>query len=845
MVTTLLAVVILGYLPGALLFRLPVGNRPARAALAADERAFWAVTLSVAWSLGITLALAALEAYRFGRLVAVTVVACLLLAAMGNRRLRYSPVAAPWRVSALVPAAFVAFGLWAYFPPAEYVMGGKDPGTYMNEGIQLAQRGSLVIHDPTVAAVPAATRDLFFPSHNSKAYYSTRFMGFFVDDPRAGTVIGQFPQLYPASIAVGYGLNGLSGARQAVGGWAMLGALAVFFLGTRLFGRPAAAAGTALLVTTVVQLWFARYPNAEMATQALAFGAVLAFARAQVDGQRFFAPVAGALLALLLFARIDAALAVAGIAAAIVIGWTRRRSPGWGFWAAFLPGALLAGVYYGRVMTGYLLVPTLFVRQAVPVPLLAAVALLAVIAAWALSRVPRVSAVAQRAVPITVAVALFALGTYALLFREAAGKTAWHDAASLRMFVMYVGPYAMTLALAGLLVVIPRLFWRDPGFFLTAAAFATFFFYKIRIVPEHFWMTRRFVPVVLPAFALLVAALAWWLVAPDGLAGAVARRVGKSRDAREPSPGWRWAAIAGMLVVLAPVFAWCGAQSLRILRHVEYAGLIPRLEQLASRFDERDLVLVESRNASDLHVLALPLAYIYAKPVLVLNSPRPEQAMISAFIADARTKYREVFFLGSGGTDLLTRKIGVEPVGSDRFQIPEYDSPVNAYPSGVKRKEFDYGIYRFVDVSALAREPVIAVGDRDDLQVVRFHAKEKDPQGGRTYRWTRDVSYVSLLNVTAETRTIALWMANGRRPEKAGPAIVEVSLDEHPLGAVNVGAEARAYDFAVPPELAAAAAASDAPARLRLRCSTWSPRKLLGAPDDRELGVMLSRVEVK
>ena len=300
-----------------------------------------------------------------------------------------------------------------------------------------------------------------------------------------------------------------------------------------------------------------------------------------------------------------------------------------------------------------------------------------------------------------------------------------------------------------------------------------------------------------------------------------------------------------MFLVLSPVFSWCGAQSLRIWQHVEYAGLIPRLEQLAQRFGDQDLVLVESRNASDLHVLALPLAYIYAKPVLVLNTPRPDLAMISAFIADARSKYREVFFLGSGGTELLTRRIGVEPVGSDRFQVPEYDSPVNAYPGGVKRKEFDYGIYRFVDVSALAREPVIVIGDRDDLQVVRFHAKEKDTQSGRTYRWSRDVSYVSLLNVTAETRSISLSMANGRRPAKAGPAEVEVSLDDHVLGSVVVGPEVRDYAFAVPPEVAARAAGADAPARLRLRGSTWSPRKLLGAPDDRDLGVMVSKVEVR
>jgi hypothetical protein len=454
--------------------------------------------------------------------------------------------------------------------------------------------------------------------------------------------------------------------------------------------------------------------------------------------------------------------------------------------------------------------------------------------------------VLERAVPLALAATLVALALYAIFVREAGGRTAWHDAAALRVFMWYVGPYAMGLTLAGVLLLTPRLFWRDPGFFLTAAAFAAFFFYKIRIVPEHFWMTRRFLPIVLPAFLLLAAGVTWRLVAPDGLAAAIVRRwrgveAGGARVLR----AWRWAAVPAMLLVVCPVGLQAWRQTRRILHHVEYAGLIPRLEQLANRFAEEDLVIVESRNASDLHVLALPLAYIYARPVLVLNTPRPDKPAMEAFVADARTKYREVFFLGGGGTDLLTRRLGVEPVGSERFQVPEYDSPTNAYPAGVERKEFDYGIYRFVDVSALAREPVTSIGERDDLQVVRFHAKERDPRSGRPYRWTRDVSYVSLLNVTPRTRAVTLWMADGRRPPAVDRARVEVSFGEQLLGTVTVDAEFRPHEFVVPPELAAAAAASDEPVRLRIRSNTWSPRRALGTPDDRELGVMLSRVEVR
>ncbi len=839
--TALLQSILLFYLPGALLFRAPRAERARRAALAAEERAFWAVMLSIAWTLTVTLALAAAGRYGFHTLLGINALLCGALVLAWRTRLRYAEPTGRPTAGALAVAGLLALGAWLHPLAAEYVMGGKDPGTYMNEGIQIAQRGGLVIHDPTVAAVPAATRDLFFPSHGTDAYYGVRFMGFFIRDPQAGTVVGQFPHVFPASIAIAYGVHGLTGARQAVTAWALLGMAAVYFLGARWIGRAAAAAAAALLLLNVIHTWFARYPNAEMAMMTLAFAALLALARARLDGDRFLAPVAAWLLGLLLFVRIDAAMVWAAAGATMVLGWLRPPDPGGAphrlgaaAWWIAAGSAALATVYYARLMTGYLAVPALFVRETVPMAGVGVAALAGLGGFFLLSRHAPTARRLRASIPWTVATGLALAAAYAYFFREAAGRTAIHDASALRAFAWYLGPLGLLTAVAGVLAVLPRIFWRDPAAALTAAAFSSFFFYKIRIVPEHFWMTRRFLPVILPMALLMVTGLAW------RVAERIASRIGIA------TPRWRRAvAVALMAAALAPLAARFWWQARPVRGHVEYAGLIPRLEALAARFGDNDLVIVESRNSSDLHVLALPLAYIYAKPVLVLNSPRPDRAMMEAFIADARQRYREVFFLGSGGTDLLTRRIGVEPVGSDRFQMPEYESPANAYPSGVRRKEFDFGIYRFVDVPALARAPVLVVGDRDDLQVVRFHAKEKDPQSGRTYRWTRDVSYVSLLNITPATRTITLWMADGRRPASLPRAAVEVALDEHVLGTVTVGPDVTAFAFDVPPGLATEAAASEDPARLRLRTNTWRPRTAIGAPDDRDLGVMLSRVEVR
>jgi hypothetical protein len=380
-------------------------------------------------------------------------------------------------------------------------------------------------------------------------------------------------------------------------------------------------------------------------------------------------------------------------------------------------------------------------------------------------------------------------------------------------------------------LVIARQFWRDPPFFLTFLTFSIFFFYKTRIVAEHFWTARRFLPIALPGALVLAMA---------GVAALVALVVRRPSRAATAVSGIVVAAIAAPIGVTF----WRAATPVR--HHVEYAGLIPRLEQLAGRFGDHDLVLVESRNAgSDLHVLATPLAYIYARHVLVLDSAVPPKDALEGFVEWARTKYATIYFLGGGGTDLLSRNLSAVPVASDRFQVDEYDAPINAYPSGVRRKELEYGLYRLVPAAQAQSATIdLQIGALDDLNVVRFHAREQRSDGLR-YRWTTGQSFVALPGVPATATQITVWMSSGGRPSQAPAPVVEVALDDQVLGTATPTDDVRPYTFALPPALAARAAARTDPARLRLRVPTWNPSALLGVNDTRELGVMLTRVEVR
>ena len=89
MLSTIASLIAIAYLPGAVVFRLPIADREKRAALPAEERLFWAVIISVIITTTLAFVLAALASYSLGALVwcNVALAAGLALASLGKLRL--------------------------------------------------------------------------------------------------------------------------------------------------------------------------------------------------------------------------------------------------------------------------------------------------------------------------------------------------------------------------------------------------------------------------------------------------------------------------------------------------------------------------------------------------------------------------------------------------------------------------------------------------------------------------------------------------------------------------------------------------------------------------------------
>ena len=290
-------------------------------------------------------------------------------------------------------------------------------------------------------------------------------MGYFVTDAEQGAVIGQFPHLYPVWIAIGYGLDGLTGARRAVGVWGILGLLAVYFVGARLVGPLAAFAGSVLLAVHVAQIWFSRYPNSELTLQALMLAGLLAYARTHFDGDRFFAPVSATCS--------DSRCSPALQRCSVCLRWPARCS--WDSATAVAPGRAssssqpsgwaLAVWYYGvlldRTPTGrsnsystYSHTTSCSVSWA----------------HWPSQQSARAFVDeafrrrAQKWIPTGVILIVVAGAVYAYFFRTPGGRLAPHDAMALRTYAgYYLSPYGLAATLIGFVIVVRRFVLASAG----------------------------------------------------------------------------------------------------------------------------------------------------------------------------------------------------------------------------------------------------------------------------------------------------------------------------------------------------------------------------------------------
>lgn len=537
-------------------------------------------TATVAWAALVSLALANLG--RFDGWVALVAGALLpLVVALVGWRRRDRLGALRWRwsdpVLVLVCAAITAVLLVPGFP---YLLGDKDPGVYAGHALAIERTGDTAIADPVLERADEVPVQNYLDDRPLPA----RFPGFWVDPRDGEQVRPQFFHLLPATMALAASVGGtpaMFSLTPALAGLALL-ALA---LAVRLALGPAAAALAALyLGTNMLQVWHARHPSTEILVQLFIAGAALAVLLAVRWRATWAAAVAGALVAAAFLARPDGlllvllGLAVVALFAALGVG---GRLP-----HGFLVG-MGAGLPYPLYQAYYQNRTYLLANDLPDWPVVAGLAAAVAAGAVLVRRVvrPRVdgwSATLSRRLPgddprLVAAIGVGAL-TAALLvlawFRPEVFDPVMAttmdgrriprlDEWNLRKLSWFVTVPGLVAMWAGFVLLVRRRSWAHLWFVvLPGTLLFPLFVWQARIESRLLWWGRRFVPVILPAMAVLMAA---------GVVAALVHR-GRARVVTVPL-----GAVLAAYLVAVPV-----AQSWEVRDHREHGGSVELVDQVAA-----------------------------------------------------------------------------------------------------------------------------------------------------------------------------------------------------------------------------------------------------------------------
>ncbi len=414
----------------------------------------------------------------------------------------------------LAAALYLAF-------PTESIYGGRDEGVYANHGVYIAEHGRLDIPYPWPEELTGTFADSW-----------VGFAGFFNTQP---TMTAQFGHLFPVWLAQAFATFGHAGLFRLNAVFAVL-SLAVFWGACRgLLPGPYALVATLFLAFNPSQLWLARITLSEMLTQLAMWSGLLLLTRALATDDRPLARWAGVFLGLSAFVRFDSLFLVPVLLASHLAVRTVEEPVGRSgrVWTAVyqtaLPFFALAAAYFAIFSTPYLMERP-YLGKLIAGTIVCLVALLLstgrvvkIIRPWLTHDLflglvgagivgACIYAYWFRPIPPDVSKLQFSWPGY---YRDVSRGHYQED--SLINLAQYLSLPVVGAGIAGWCVSLWRITRHRLGthclpLLLTIGGFSAVYLYDHGAEPDHFWVIRHFVPMVIPGFILCAALGAAWML---------------------------------------------------------------------------------------------------------------------------------------------------------------------------------------------------------------------------------------------------------------------------------------------------------------------------------------------
>jgi hypothetical protein len=502
-------------------------------------------------------------------------------------------------------AAILAITAWNAGHASQHVLVNRDGGSYANTARWIARDGSLVVK-PRVG-----------PFANPP---TVGFDSFAVYQMPNGTLQFQFAHLLPVVLAEAFAIGGDAGlfhAPEVLGGIALL---AFYVLAWRLLRRPLFALSAMLALAFIIpQVSFSRDSYSEIPSQILLFTALWLLVTPRFLPTWRVALASGLFLGALEATRIDAIVFLIGVPALLAVTWlrsdrnVRRRAvlPAiCAFVAGLVPGLALglidltrhSGLYYSDLSHN--------VRRLVLVAIGSAIvcAVAVAVASWTdlvrgLRRLP------WPALATTAALLAGCAGFFAWLVRPriqhlhgagpiglvgglqaaehvAVDPTRTYFERSLVWMSWYLGPLTLAAAIIGAALLVRQLLLgrmtRVIGVLVVLAPGSLLYLYKADAVPDHVWVTRRFLVSAFPLLILLAL----------GLAAACAGIRLRNRFGAGPRVA---AVIFAVLAVAYPMYTVVGVRSMS-----EDRGFLAVVHDACNDVGDHAAVVVLERDEKDL-----------------------------------------------------------------------------------------------------------------------------------------------------------------------------------------------------------------------------------------------------
>ncbi|HEX6568245.1 MAG TPA: hypothetical protein VF015_03740 [Acidimicrobiales bacterium] len=460
-------------------------------------------------------------------------------------------------------AAVAVVGAFLFLPGFHYAWVDKDPGDYVAHGFAIAREGDVYTEDEVVVAGLSPERDI-----------TGRVPGVANEPGPRDRVTTQFFHLYSSLLATAHDIGGARllfnlnplVAIGSVGLWVMAA--------RRAAGTLTGAITGALLLTSMMQVWQAKYPSTEIVAQALWAGALLAGVLAIQRRWAGGAFLAGVLVGTGFLARPDGflyvLLAAAAVAVALAIGRGDRRSIAlvgglglalpYAMWNAYVardayttvnhvPGPLVLTGAIAAIIAAGLVVDRAFARLGRRYPGLRAATPADLLERW---HTPIAALVCVATLAALVVFwyrgEIFGLNYRYLVFTDSVERS--YVELNIRWLSWFVTMRGLAVMWLGMCVVAWRR-WRAPLLALVVPGGVLLFvyLYDALVSMRLMWWVRRFIPAVVPAIAIFMAI---------AFAFALTRR-------------WRIVQVAAAALLAWVVIEWA-AMSLPLRHHDEMAG---------------------------------------------------------------------------------------------------------------------------------------------------------------------------------------------------------------------------------------------------------------------------------